>query len=110
MLSLGDLSDAEVAEIIDAHQREMENAMRRQDRERDEEMNALRKKLAERRRKREAALKAKHAQEVRVYIKEKNILECLLIVSVTRDSAISLLRTEALCLQLLPLVRDCCLT
>ena len=51
---------------MDAHQREMADAMRRQDRERDEKMNSLRKKLAERRRKREAALKAKHAQEVRV--------------------------------------------
>ena len=66
LLQLGDLSDAEVAEIMDAHQREMADAMKRQDRERDEKMNALRKKLAERRRKREAALKAKHAQEVRL--------------------------------------------
>ena len=86
MLQLGDLSDAEVAEIMDAHQREVEASMRRQDRERDEKMNALRKKLAERRRKREAALKAKHAQEVRV-IREKKYL-AILVPFVTEDSII----------------------
>ena len=64
LLPVGDLSDAEVAEIMEAHQRQMADALRRLDRERDEKTNALRKKLAERRRKREAELRARHAQEV----------------------------------------------
>ena len=65
---LGDLTDAEIAEIMDAHQRELAEALRRQDRERDERMEALRKKLAERRRKREAELKAKAMSLGRGYV------------------------------------------
>ena len=49
---------------MDIHQRELASVLNRQDRERNEKMNTLRKKLAERRKKREAELKAKHAQEV----------------------------------------------
>ena len=50
---------------MDAHQTELTELMRRHDRNRETKMDALRQKLAERRKKREADLKQKHAQQVR---------------------------------------------
>ena len=65
---VGAQSESEVQEIMDAHQRELADTMRRQDRERDDQMAALRKKLAERRRKREQEMRSRHAQEVKTKI------------------------------------------
>ena len=55
---------------MDAHQRELEEALKRQDKERTKKIDDLRKKLAERRRRREAELRAKHVQEVSQYTKD----------------------------------------
>ena len=47
-----------------AHELELSDALKRLDRERDKQSEALRKKLAERRRAKEAALRQKHTHEV----------------------------------------------
>ncbi len=64
-LLLGDLSATEVAAIMDAHQREIEEALRKQELLRNDQAQKIRSKMAERRRKREAKLRDKHVQEVR---------------------------------------------
>ena len=58
------MSEAEVAAVMKEHDREMQDALRKLDAQRDKQSEQLRAKLAERRRQKMAALRNKHAQEV----------------------------------------------
>ena len=63
LLSAG-MSEAEVAAVMKEHDREMQDALRKLDAQRDKQSEQLRSKLAERRRQKMAALRNKHAKEV----------------------------------------------
>lgn len=58
------MSSEEVARIMDGHQKELTDALRRHDNSRNKQGGALRQKLTERRRKREQELHEKHKKEV----------------------------------------------
>ena len=53
-----------MAAVMKEHDREMQDALRKLDAQRDKQSEQLRSKLAERRRQKMAALRNKHAQEV----------------------------------------------
>ena len=61
---LGDLTNAEIAVVMDNHQAELEDALKRLDKDREQQAAALRQKLAERRRKKERDLHQKHINQV----------------------------------------------
>ena len=65
LLSAG-MSEAEVAAVMKEHDREMQDALRKLDAQRDKQSEQLRSKLAERRRQKMAALRNKHAKEVQL--------------------------------------------
>ena len=65
MVTAGDLSDAELAAIMAAHDRELQEALRKHDASRQSQSDSLRQKLAEKRRKAEAELRDRQGKEVR---------------------------------------------
>ena len=68
MISAGDLSAKEVAAIMEAHQRELAQALESHNKSRKSHEEKLRERLAEKRRKREEELRSKHVTEVRKWL------------------------------------------
>ena len=61
---MGDLSDADMAAIMAAHDRELHEALRKHDTSRQTQSDLLRQKLAEKRRKAETELRDRQGKEV----------------------------------------------
>lgn len=60
----GDLKDSQVKDIIDKYEKDLDTNMNKFNVEKEKQLQDLRRKLAEKRRRKEAQLREKHKQEV----------------------------------------------